>query len=241
MGNYNRDDRRGGGGRSFGGSNRSDDRNGGRPSMHRAICSECGNSCEVPFKPTGSKPVFCSQCFEKQGGGNSRPSYGGDRNDRDDRRERPSYGADKQMFKAVCSKCNEDCEVPFRPTSSKPVYCSNCFEKGGNTKGGVQSSEELKTINVKLDMIMTSLGLSVEKKEKVKKEKKVKKVEEVKEVPLFGVEEKEEKTEKKKTSTKKPAVKKVVKKKLSAKKKVKKVIKTKAKVKAKKKVANKKK
>lgn len=31
--------------------------------MHRATCAECGNSCEVPFKPTGEKPVYCSTCF----------------------------------------------------------------------------------------------------------------------------------------------------------------------------------
>lgn len=40
--------------------------------MHRTTCSNCGKECEVPFKPTGSKPVFCSECFEKNGGGQSR-------------------------------------------------------------------------------------------------------------------------------------------------------------------------
>jgi CxxC-x17-CxxC domain-containing protein len=32
--------------------------------MHQAICSNCGKECEVPFKPTGSKPVFCRECFQ---------------------------------------------------------------------------------------------------------------------------------------------------------------------------------
>jgi CxxC-x17-CxxC domain-containing protein len=31
--------------------------------MHQAVCSDCGNNCEVPFRPSGSKPVFCSDCF----------------------------------------------------------------------------------------------------------------------------------------------------------------------------------
>ncbi len=31
--------------------------------MHSAVCFECGKDCEVPFKPSGSKPVFCSFCF----------------------------------------------------------------------------------------------------------------------------------------------------------------------------------
>ncbi|MFH1631647.1 MAG: hypothetical protein ABIA47_01295, partial [bacterium] len=53
----NRKDSRGGysGGKSFGG-NDSWKRGGGsnsRPSMHRAICGKCDESCEVPFKPNG--------------------------------------------------------------------------------------------------------------------------------------------------------------------------------------------
>jgi CxxC-x17-CxxC domain-containing protein len=34
--------------------------------MHKAICSECGKECEVPFKPTEGKPVFCKECFAKK-------------------------------------------------------------------------------------------------------------------------------------------------------------------------------
>jgi len=37
--------------------------------MHRATCAECGKPCEVPFKPSGDKPVFCSNCFGKGNGG----------------------------------------------------------------------------------------------------------------------------------------------------------------------------
>ncbi len=50
----------------------------GRPSMHDAVCDECGRNCQVPFRPTGDKPIYCSECFEKRGGG-------GDKN-RSDRR-----------------------------------------------------------------------------------------------------------------------------------------------------------
>lgn len=33
----------------------------------------------------------------------------------------------REMFTATCSQCGRDAEVPFRPTSGKPVYCSDCF------------------------------------------------------------------------------------------------------------------
>ena len=34
--------------------------------MHKAVCSECGQECEVPFKPTEGKPVYCKECFRKK-------------------------------------------------------------------------------------------------------------------------------------------------------------------------------
>jgi CxxC-x17-CxxC domain-containing protein len=41
--------------------------------------------------------------------------------------------APREMFTAICSNCGRDAEVPFRPTSGKPVYCSDCFRsmRGG--------------------------------------------------------------------------------------------------------------
>ena len=38
-------------------------------------------------------------------------------------------GSKRQYFKAVCSECGQECEVPFRPTQGKTVYCSECFKK----------------------------------------------------------------------------------------------------------------
>jgi len=33
--------------------------------VHAAVCAECKKDCTVPFKPTGSKPVTCRDCFAK--------------------------------------------------------------------------------------------------------------------------------------------------------------------------------
>ncbi len=35
--------------------------------------------------------------------------------------------APREMFSATCSNCGREAQVPFRPTSGKPVYCSDCF------------------------------------------------------------------------------------------------------------------
>lgn len=36
--------------------------------MHKATCAECGKECEVPFKPSGERPVYCKDCFRKKRG-----------------------------------------------------------------------------------------------------------------------------------------------------------------------------
>ena len=33
--------------------------------MYPATCSECGKSTEVPFQPSGEKPVYCFDCYRK--------------------------------------------------------------------------------------------------------------------------------------------------------------------------------
>ena len=33
----------------------------------------------------------------------------------------------REMFTATCSSCGREAQVPFRPTSGKPVYCTDCF------------------------------------------------------------------------------------------------------------------
>lgn len=54
-------------GRKPGGFERPGERNfGERPQMHQATCSACGNACEVPFRPNGQKPVYCSTCFNNK-------------------------------------------------------------------------------------------------------------------------------------------------------------------------------
>ena len=38
--------------------------------MHKATCADCKAECEVPFKPTEGKPVYCRDCWAKR-----RPKY----------------------------------------------------------------------------------------------------------------------------------------------------------------------
>jgi len=96
MGDYKKDNKFGGGskrfkGRSFGGDRGGNRGFGSRPDMHKAVCSECGASCEVPFRPTGDKPIYCNDCFKNKGG-SSREDRGGDRKDFAHKDLRPRFG-----------------------------------------------------------------------------------------------------------------------------------------------------
>jgi len=150
-----------------------------RKQMFKATCNECGNECEVPFKPTGGKPVLCSDCFGNQG--NKHRGGSGDRNNR---------SGDRTMHQATCDKCGNKCEVPFRPTEGKPIYCNDCFSKksdrgdrrggGGRDRrgggGSDQVSQQFASLNNKLDRIISLLESGAVKKETPKKESAVKAV-----------------------------------------------------------------
>lgn len=34
---------------------------------------------------------------------------------------------ERMMYQAICADCRKNCEVPFRPTAERPVYCKECF------------------------------------------------------------------------------------------------------------------
>ncbi len=76
MGNFNKFDKgrgdRGFGGGSFGGRGKFGRHNDGPRQMFSATCSECGQKCEVPFKPTGERPIYCNNCFKNHGGPSQR-------------------------------------------------------------------------------------------------------------------------------------------------------------------------
>ncbi|MDH5793571.1 DNA-directed RNA polymerase [Candidatus Bathyarchaeota archaeon CG_4_8_14_3_um_filter_42_8] len=40
----------------------------------------------------------------------------------------------RETYKAVCAECGKECEVPFKPDGSRPVYCRECYAKRRNTR-----------------------------------------------------------------------------------------------------------
>lgn len=71
-------------------------------------------------KPFGGKPSF---------GGKS--SFGGkpDFKKKSWDKGGNDFGGDRQMHDAICSGCGKSCQVPFRPSHGKEVFCNDCFGK----------------------------------------------------------------------------------------------------------------
>ena len=63
----------------------------GSSEMHKSVCAECGKECEVPFQPTGDRPVYCQECWVKR-----RPP----RTEDSRRREYPREGRQKRPSSA---------------------------------------------------------------------------------------------------------------------------------------------
>lgn len=64
-------------------------------------------------------------------GGFGKPRFGGKPGFKPsfNRNEAGRDGGDKEMFDAVCSTCGRACQVPFRPSGDRPIFCKDCFAK----------------------------------------------------------------------------------------------------------------
>ncbi|MBW2974097.1 hypothetical protein KY366_00105 [Candidatus Woesearchaeota archaeon] len=100
-----------------------------------------------------------------------------------------------EMHKGICDKCGKECEVPFRPTEGKPLYCNDCFKDKSREAGSRSgfgrpiresgpgpefrkpvNNENFDIINKKLDKILNMLEAAkepekAEEKEQAKKNK----------------------------------------------------------------------
>jgi CxxC-x17-CxxC domain-containing protein len=85
-----------------------------RASRKAARNSEGGSSYGGGYSSSGG--------YSSGGYSSGAGSYGGGSGGYGERERGP-----REMFAATCSSCGKEAQVPFRPTSGKPVYCSDCF------------------------------------------------------------------------------------------------------------------
>jgi len=144
---FNRDNRSGGGyasrqgGRDFDRRSFGDDRGRDRQ-MFKATCSSCGKECEVPFKPTGSKPVYCRDCFRTMRNPDSkrfsgRSNFDNRNEDRDRNTEQPSY---KDQFVTLHAKLDKILKLlnPEKSMEAPIVVAKPQFEDVTNSVKNVE-------------------------------------------------------------------------------------------------------
>jgi CxxC-x17-CxxC domain-containing protein len=50
---------------------------------------------------------------------------------------------DRVLYEAVCADCSKVCEVPFRPSEDRAVYCKECFgRRKSNQSAGRQGTHK---------------------------------------------------------------------------------------------------
>jgi CxxC-x17-CxxC domain-containing protein len=57
---------------------------------------------------------------------------------RHEKRDQGNSYSERRFTKAICADCHKECEVPFKPTGDRPVYCKDCFSRrkqGSSFKG----------------------------------------------------------------------------------------------------------
>jgi len=134
--------------------------------------------------------------------GSDRRGGGGRDRGRDQGRDRRSER--QEMHPVTCDKCGKDCEVPFKPTQGKPIFCDDCFrdksrEVGSRSEFGKPiNNEKFDQINKKLDKILNMLE---GKKQTIQQKEKPKSIE--KEEPDLEYAESIEKKKPKKKAKKK--------------------------------------
>lgn len=107
-----------------------------------------GNKESGRFRERGPKRFSREDSFRSRG-----------QNDQENEEAAESF--EKKKFSAICAKCGERCEVPFRPREGKPVFCFNCFKRhdASESKQGTASKSAFDQINEKLDKIMQALDI----------------------------------------------------------------------------------
>ncbi len=144
-----------------------DSRGSDRPvTLHKATCAECGNMAEVPFRPMQGKPVFCKDCFSKNGGAAAN-DRGGDRNDRAPKREfnaRPPFAPRSEGS----SRGNDDTKIQLEAMTAKLDRLVRAVESLTASVASAAKSNESKA---NLTETVAAVTSKIPKKKVVKKKK----------------------------------------------------------------------
>lgn len=82
---------------------------------------------------------------------------------------------ERVMYKVICADCRKQCEVPFRPSGNRPVYCQECFshrKASGSFQTNINNRPKQMTLT---QMPHTDKPQVAEKKKTVTKKKPVSK------------------------------------------------------------------
>ena len=130
--------------KSYGGNSTT----GVRAELHAATCSKCGKPCEVPFMPSGDRPVLCRDCFipKSEVGERGRPQFNKFANKSDSRGEKRSFD---DRFAPRADRPTYSKRTSFAASASTPV----------NNSGNDEVKKQLSEIKTKLDELARTIEM----------------------------------------------------------------------------------
>lgn len=173
MGNFQGGGNRGGGFRGGNGGGFRGGNSGGRNmTIHKAICDECHKSCEVPFRPSGDKPIYCNECFSTKKGDDNRGGDRGPRRNFGDRVANKNFGnkGNQSFSKPTSVPANDGVSKQLNEMNSKLDRLLSAIEKLTTPKAEVKVpatvKKEVKKVVPKKPAVKSSIKKVATKKKK---------------------------------------------------------------------------
>lgn len=140
--------------------------------MHKATCSDCSKMCDVPFRPTGDKPVYCKDCFNSKRDNND--SRGGNRPSFDNRGpkksfDRPNFRPDARPGVAAQAPAENPTQNQLSEISAKLDRLTMAIEKLTSLHAPAKVAVAPKVVEVKKVAVKAVKKVAAKKPEAKKK------------------------------------------------------------------------
>lgn len=101
--------------------------------------------------------------MKKQFDKRKKPSFGR----ADDDRGARGHGKTPGRFRAICGKCGDACEVPFKPAAGRAVLCKNCFKRDDHHEGGQRFESDRSGAGTANDPVLRQMAIINAKLDKI--------------------------------------------------------------------------
>jgi CxxC-x17-CxxC domain-containing protein len=98
------------------------------PKLYQHRCQACGCAVQTPFPPRKGITVHCTACHARLASGESPLEIRkAARKISGDLAAQTYMGRKQELHEAICSACNQPCQLPFLPAEGQVILCRACY------------------------------------------------------------------------------------------------------------------